>query len=84
MSGMLLANVDPAVTDDEIREFLVKYGFPPFSAIEHHAGDGSQPSVLVSFDELDAAKLQALQPRIDHVYWHKRELHVRILQDRFR
>jgi len=84
MSGMLLANVDPSATDEEIRDFLVKYGFPPYSSIEHHDGDGSQPSVLLGFDELDTVKLQALQPRIDHVYWKHRELHVRILQDRFR
>jgi len=84
MSGMLLANLDPATTDDEIRDFLVKYGFPPYSAIQHQDGDGSQPSVLLSFDELDTAKLQALQARIDHVYWKHRELHVRLLQDRFR
>ena len=84
MSGMLLANVDPGATDDEIRDFLVKYGFPPYSAIEHFEGDGSQPSVLVSFEGLDPAKLQALQGRIDHVFWKHRELRVRILQDRFR
>lgn len=84
MSGMLLANVDPAASDDEIREFLVKYGFPPFTTIEHHEGDGSQPSVLLSFDGLDTVALQRLQERINHVYWKHRELKVRILQDRFR
>ncbi|ARN20242.1 hypothetical protein [Piscinibacter gummiphilus] len=84
MSGMLLANVDPAASDDEIREFLVKYGFPPFTKIEHFEGDGSQPSVLLSFDELDTVALTKLQSRVDHVYWKHRELRVRILQDRFR
>ena len=84
MSGMLLANVDPTTTDDEIREFLVKYGFPPFSSIERHAGDGSAPSALVSFDTLDTVALTKLQDRVDHVYWKHRELHVRVLQDRFR
>jgi hypothetical protein len=84
MSGMLLANVDTTTTDEEIREFLMKYGFPAFDTIERFEGDGSQPSALLSFAGLDVTGLQNLQSRIHHVHWKQRQLSVRILQDRFR
>ena len=35
MSHLMLGNVEPGTTDDEIRELLVKYGFPPFDEIVH-------------------------------------------------
>jgi hypothetical protein len=33
MTRLLLGNLDPAKTDDEIGDFLVKYGFPPFDKV---------------------------------------------------
>jgi RNA recognition motif-containing protein len=83
MGRLLLGNLEPGTTDDEIRDFLVKYGFPPFDAIEHEEGDGSRPGALVTFNSIEATALFNLQQRIHDMFWHKRKLSARILQDRF-
>ena len=83
MGRLMLANLEPGTTDDEIRDFLVKYGFPPFDAIEHEPGDGTRPGALVTFNGVDATSLHTLQQRINDMYWKKRRLNARILQDRF-
>ena len=44
MSLLLPGNIDSGTTDDEIKAFLVKYGFPPFDEIEHVSGDGARPA----------------------------------------
>ena len=83
MTRLLLGNLEPGTTDDEIRDFLVKYGFPPFDAIEHQPGDGSRPSVLLSFAATDPTALDNLQQRVHDVYWKNRKLTAEILLDRF-
>jgi hypothetical protein len=83
MSRLLLGNIEPGTTDDEIRDFLVKYGFPPFDKIEHQAGDGSRPGALLTFDATDPATLGNLQKRIHDVYWKKRKLSAQILRGGF-
>lgn len=84
MTRMLLANVATETTDEEIGEFLVKYGFPAYSAIERVPGDGSRPAVMISFDEIDGAALDRLKSRIHEIYWKKRKISVRVLLDDFR
>jgi len=81
MARLLLGNVEPGTTDDEIRDFLVKYGFPPFDSIQHEPGDGSQPSVLLTFESIDPMALGNLQQRIHDVFWNKRRLSAQILRD---
>ena len=83
MSRLLLGNLDPGTTDDEIRDFLVKYGFPPFDEIEHEPGDGSRPGVLLTFHGTDPAALANLQQRIHDVYWKKRKLSAQLLRGGF-
>ena len=83
MGRLMLANLEPGTTDDEIRDFLVKYGFPPFDAIEHEPGDGTRPGALLTFTGVDSTALAALQPRVHDMYWKKRRLDVRVMQDRF-
>lgn len=83
MSRLLLGNLEPGTSDEEIRDFLQRYGFPAFDRIEHEDGDGSQPAVLLTFDSIDAAVLSRLQQRIDHMYWKGRGLTAAILHDRF-
>jgi hypothetical protein len=82
MALLLLGNVEPGTTDTEIREFLIKYGFPPFDAIQHQPGDGSQPSVLVTFTGIDALALAKLRQRIHELYWNNRTLAAQVLPDR--
>ena len=35
MADLFVGNIDGGVADEEIKEFLVKYGFPPFDSIKH-------------------------------------------------
>jgi hypothetical protein len=83
MSRLLLGNLDPGTTDDEIRDFLVKYGFPPFDKIEHQPGDGTRPAVLLTFDATDPSVLGHLQQRVHDMYWKKRKLSAQILRGGF-
>jgi hypothetical protein len=83
MARLLLGNVEPGTTDDEIRDFLVKYGFPPFDGISHEPGDGSRPSVVLTFSGLDASALFKLQQRVQDMFWKQRKISANIMRDRF-
>jgi hypothetical protein len=83
MGHLMLGNIEPGTTDDEIRDLLVKYGFPPFDEITHEPGDGTNPTVLLTFSTIDATTLFNLQKRVHDLYWKHRKLTARILQDRF-
>ena len=83
MADLLMGNVDAGTTDDEIKEFLVKYGFPPFDEIEHLPGDGSRPAVLLTFNDAAPATLNSLLPRIQDMFWKNRKLHVHVPAERF-
>ena len=49
MASLLIGNVDDSASDDEIRELLSRYGFPPCDSIEHMEGSGSRPAVLLRY-----------------------------------
>jgi hypothetical protein len=83
MTDLMLGNIESDTSDDEIKEFLVKYGFPPFDAIEHLPGDGSRPSVKLTFNDADSESLRSLQPRIQDMFWKNRKLHVEVMTERF-
>ncbi|MDF3889055.1 RNA-binding protein [Cupriavidus basilensis] len=83
MSLLLLGNIDSATTDDEIREFLVKYGFPPFDEIEHVPGDGTRPAVMLTFHSLEPDALRKLQPRIQHMFWKGHNLSALVMAERY-
>jgi hypothetical protein len=83
MMHMLLSNIEPGTTDDEIRELLVKYGFPAFDAIEFIEGDGSRPAVSLTFNSIDASVLASLQSRLHLMYWKHRQITAAIGRERF-
>jgi hypothetical protein len=83
MAQLMLGNIDEGATDEEIRAFLEKYGFPACQKIERVLGDGSRPAALVSFEGVDAAILNELRPRIHQIYWKKRELNAMVLTESF-
>ena len=81
MAELLLGNVDSSASDDEIKAFLIKYGFPPFDTIEHVPGDGSRPVVLVSFKDASPDALRILQPRIQNLFWKNRTIRVDVMAE---
>ncbi|QYY28902.1 MULTISPECIES: hypothetical protein [Cupriavidus] len=83
MSVLLLGNIEPGTTDDEIRAFLVKYGLPEFDAAEHVPGDGSNPAVMLTFRALDPATLRKLITRINGMFWKRRRLSAQVMAERY-
>ncbi|MGR4869718.1 RNA-binding protein [Variovorax sp. LARHSF232] len=83
MSRLWLVNIEPGTSDEEIRDFLVKYGFPPFDSIEHEEGDGTRPAAMLTFGGLDPTALGQLQERVHNMYWKKRKLGAQVMRDRF-
>lgn len=83
MMHMLLGNIEPGTSSDEIRDLVVKYGFPPFDEIEFLEGDGSRPAVALTFNSIDAPALATLQPRLHHLFWKNRQITATIGRERF-
>ncbi|MGF6758859.1 RNA-binding protein [Paraburkholderia sp. GAS334] len=84
MVHLMLGNIEPGTSDDEIQEFLVKYGFPRYDEIEHVPGEGSRPAVVLTFNSLDPETLGKLQPRIHDLFWKNRRVTARIARERYR
>lgn len=82
MASLLIGNVDSSASDDDIRELLARYGFPPCGSIEHMPGDGSRPAVLLHYEGAPAAALRSLQPRLQDLYWRERKIHVSVFDQR--
>jgi hypothetical protein len=82
MAELMLGNVEESVTDEEIGEFLTRYGFPQFSSIERIPGAGSRPAALVHFDDVSADGLRNLQPRIHNLFWNGRTISALLLPGR--
>ena len=83
MSEVLLGNVEDDTSDEEIKAFLVKYGFPAFDAIEHMSGDGSRPAVLLTFKDVASETLRSLQPRIQNMFWKNRKINAQVMAERY-
>jgi len=83
MSELLLGNIEDSTSDEEIKAFLVKYGFPAFDAIEHMPGDGSRPAVMLTFKDVAPETLRSLQPRIQNMFWKNRKISAQIMAERF-
>jgi hypothetical protein len=83
MADLLLGNVESGTSDEEIKAFLVKYGFPPFDEIEHMPGDGSRPAVLLTFKDAPPESLRSLQPRIQNMFWKNRKISALVMEQRY-
>ncbi|GAB2889756.1 hypothetical protein GCM10027093_25870 [Paraburkholderia jirisanensis] len=81
MADLLIGNIEDGTTDEEIKELLVKYGFPVYDRISHVPGDGSRPAVLLTFEDVEPAALRLLQPRIHHLFWKNRTINVLVMQE---
>jgi hypothetical protein len=82
MASLLIGNLDSSASDDDIRELLARYGFPPWDSIEHMPGDGSRPSVLLRYEGAPAEALRSLQPRLNDLFWRNRKINVSVIDQR--
>ncbi|EHK65593.1 hypothetical protein [Achromobacter arsenitoxydans] len=69
MAALLINHVEDSTSDDDIRMFLQKYGFPSLDEIKRVPSEGARPAVLVTFHAATEAELQVLLPRIHQVFW---------------
>jgi RNA recognition motif-containing protein len=69
-----IGNMAPEVTDEELREFLGKYGLHEIAVIERVPGDGSRPGAIISFAKTDIKQLGALALRLDGLFWKGRRI----------
>ncbi len=82
MAELLLGNIDETLSDEEIGEFLIRYGFPRFDAIQRLPGAGSRPGALLTFNDVNPSSLRTLQSRIHNMYWKKHLISAQILPER--
>jgi RNA recognition motif-containing protein len=82
MADIWIGNVQDDTSDDEIREFLIKYGFPPFDAIRRVEGTGTRPAVVVTFHDTSPDALRNLQSRIHNMFWKNRTIVVQVMPER--
>ncbi len=81
MANLLINHIEDATTDDEIKAFLRKYGFPSCDRIERVQGDGSRPAVLVHFEAHSAVALRAILPRIQGMFWNNHTITALIMRE---
>ncbi|MCC8392613.1 RNA-binding protein [Paraburkholderia sp. MMS20-SJTR3] len=82
MAELYLGNVEESVTEEEIAEFLIRYGFPRPSSVQRVPGSGSRPAAIVLFDDVSTDGLRLLQPRIHNVFWKNHTLVAQLLPER--
>ena len=82
MGDLWLGNVEESTTDDEIRQFLCNYGFPPFDSIQRVAGTGEHPAAVVTFNSIEPHVLRTFQPRIHNMFWKNHTLVAQVVPER--
>lgn len=79
MAKLWLGNLASDVTDDELRAFLAKYGFPEPGEIERVGGEGPRPAATVAFHATPSSELAQLAARIHDVFWRGHTLNAQVL-----
>jgi hypothetical protein len=74
--NLWIGNLAPEVTDDELAEFVVKYGCPRPARIERVPGDGSRPAAVLAFEDDNGKAVSQAQLRLHGMYWKGRQLNV--------
>jgi hypothetical protein len=73
-----IGNIAPGTTDEELREFVAKYGIATVETIEHVPGDGSRPAAVLDVAATPEALMKVTQ-RINGMYWKGRTLNVQAI-----
>ena len=74
--NLWIGNIEPAVTDDDLKAFVAKYGCPAPDRIERVPGDGSRPAAVLVFDSAPDKAIYDAQRRLHDMYWKGRRLFV--------
>jgi hypothetical protein len=74
--NLWIGNIEPAVTDEDLKAFVVKYGCPAPDRIGRVPGDGSRPAAVLVFDQAPDKAIYDAQLRLHDMYWKGRRLFV--------
>jgi len=69
-----IGNLPLEATADDVKELLVKYGFPEPTGMEPVAGDGTRPGMFVDFEGVHAEGIRPLVARVDGLFWKGRQI----------
>jgi RNA recognition motif-containing protein len=81
MADLWIGNVEESTSDDEIRDFLIKYGFPPFDQVMRYQGTGARPALVLTFNDTPAEALRRLQSRIHNMFWKSRTIVAQVMPE---
>jgi len=82
MSRILLSNLDPGTSDEELRAFLARFGMPPCSRTEHVPCKATRLAVELQFGEIDFGSLCFFLARIRDIFWKGRQISAVMLRER--
>ncbi|SAL60762.1 hypothetical protein AWB67_02970 [Caballeronia terrestris] len=82
MAELWIGNVADDTSDEEIKEFLIRYGFPAYDEIQRVPGAGSRPAVLLTFNNVEPHSLRSLEGRIHNLFWKNRTINVNVVPPR--
>jgi hypothetical protein len=69
-----LTNIDPAASDDDVRELVKKYSQLEILKLKREAGDGSRPGVILEFAADKRDEVYNAQRRLNGLYWKNRAI----------
>jgi len=70
-----IGNIAPGTSDEELRQFLAKYGIDTVASIEQVPGDGSRPAAVLEVASTPEALMKVTQ-RLNGMFWKGRTLTV--------
>ena len=73
-----VGNLPPEATADEVKQRLVKHGFPECIAMQPVPGAGTRPGMAVEFEGVPAEGIRPFIQRMDGLCWKSRKLVVTI------
>jgi RNA recognition motif-containing protein len=74
--NIVINNVPPETTEDEVKQLLVKYGFPEFTSFQMEPGDGTRPLAIIGFEGVHNEGIRPLIQRVDGLFWKDRRISV--------
>jgi hypothetical protein len=73
-----IGNIAPGTSDEDLREFVGKYGIAEVASIEHVPGDGSRPAAVLDVAATTEVLMKVTQ-RLNGMYWKGRSLNVQAI-----
>ena len=75
---LLIGNIPPGTSDEDLREFVGRYGVTAVQSIQHVPGEADRPSAILEI-AASAQALLAITRRMNGMQWKGRALHVQAL-----